>query len=179
MQAYLDSFVAFIAANREWAPWLVFLLALGETTAFVSILIPSTAILVGIGALVATGALDFWPLFVACTAGALVGSCFSYWLGDRFGPAIAQMWPLSRDPGLVRRSADAFARWGAFAVLIGHFFGPLRAIVFAGAGFSDMRMRTFMLANIPGCIAWAFLIPKSGEIGGDIVGAAWRALSGA
>jgi len=179
MDAIFDQIIRFVDEHRGWAPLLVFLLALGETTAFVSILIPSTAILVGIGALVATGALDFWPLFVACAVGALVGSSFSYWLGMRYGPAIAQMWPLNRDAGLVQRSADAFARWGAAAVLVGHFFGPLRAIVFAGAGFSDMRLRTFMLANVPGCIAWAFVIPKSGEVGGDVVGALWRTLGGA
>jgi membrane protein DedA with SNARE-associated domain len=179
MESLFSPIVAFVEANREWAPALVFLLALGETIAFVSILIPSTALLVGIGALVATGALEFMPLFLSAAAGALVGSSFSYWLGDHYGPAIARMWPLNKDPSLVQRSTDAFARWGAAAVLIGHFFGPLRAIVFAGAGFSDMKLRTFMLANVPGAILWAYLIPKSGEIGGDVVGALWRSLTGA
>jgi membrane protein DedA with SNARE-associated domain len=179
MDAFFAPIVDFVDANRAWAPTIVFLLALGETVAFVSILIPSTALLVGIGALVAAGALDFTPLFFAAAAGALVGSTFSYWLGRYYGPAIAHMWPLNRDPGLVRRGSDAFARWGSAAVLIGHFFGPLRAIVFAGAGFSDMRMRAFMLANVPGAIAWAFLVPKSGEVGGDVVGAIWRSLTGA
>jgi hypothetical protein len=36
-----------------------------------------------------------------------------------------------------------------------------------------------MLANVPGAIAWAFVIPKSGEVGGDVVGAIWRSLTGA
>lgn len=176
MEAYLSPIVDFVAANRDWAPTLVFLLALGETIAFISILIPSTALLVAIGALVASGALTFMPLFLAASAGALVGSTFSFWLGRRYGPAIADMWPLNRDPALVQRSSDAFGRWGSMAVLIGHFFGPLRAIVFAGAGFSDMRTRVFMLANVPGAIAWAYLIPKSGELGGDAIGALWRTL---
>jgi len=178
MDAYLTAIVDFVSAHRAWAGPIVFLLALGETVAFVSILIPSTAILVGVGALVATGALDFAPLFIGAALGALVGSTFSYWLGRRYGPAITHMWPLNRDPGLVQRSSDAFARWGSAAVLIGHFFGPLRAIVFAGAGFSDMRTRAFQLANVPGAIAWAFLIPKSGELGGDVLGAVWRAVGG-
>ena len=32
---------------------------------------------------------------------------------------------------------------------------------------------------MPGAIAWAYLIPKSGEIGGDVIGALWRAVFGA
>jgi membrane protein DedA with SNARE-associated domain len=179
MDAIIAQIIEFVRSNRDWAPLIVFLLALGETTAFVSILIPSTALLVGLGALVAAGALDFAPVFVAAAAGALIGSSFSYWLGWRFGPAIAGMWPLNRDPALLARGNAAFARWGAGAVLIGHFVGPLRAIVFAGAGFSAMRLLAFQRANVPGAVAWAFVVPKSGEIGGDVVGHLWQAAFGA
>ncbi len=178
MEGFLTAIVDFVSANRAWAGLIVFLLALAETIAFVSILIPSTAILVGIGALVAAGALDFAPLFVGAASGALVGSTFSYWLGRRYGPAVMDMWPLNRDPGLVRRGSDAFARWGPAAVMIGHFVGPLRSVAFVAAGFSDMRTRVFQLANVPGALAWAFLIPKSGELGGDALGALWRSVGG-
>ncbi len=178
MQDFIDATLAWISANRDWAPLIVFLLALGETTAFISILIPSTAILVGIGALVATGALDFAPLWVAASAGALVGSSFSYWIGRRFGPAVLVMWPMSRDPEMTERGMAAFAKWGPGAVLVGHFFGPLRAVAFLAAGMSAMRFAVFQLVNIPGALAWAFVIPKSGEIGGDVAGWLWRALTG-
>lgn len=179
MDAFISGIVDFISANRAWAPVLVFLLALGETVVFFSLFIPSTAILVGIGALVAADALDFTPLFVAAAAGSLIGSTFSYWVGLRYGPTITKVWPLDRDPALVKRGADAFARWGAASVLLGHFIGPLRAIAFVAAGFSAMRLATFQLANVPGAIAWAFLVPKSGQLGGDAIGSAWRALTGA
>ena len=117
MEAMLATVVDFVSAHRDWAPVLVFLLALGETIAFVSILIPSTAILVGVGALVAAGGLDFAPLWVGASLGALIGSTFSYWLGDRFGPRMLALWPLNKDPALVARGTSAFARWGAVTVL--------------------------------------------------------------
>ena len=179
MQAFVTGFVDFVSANRDWAPLFVFLLALAETTAFVSLLIPSTAILLGVGALIATGALDFTPLFIAAAAGALIGSSFSYWLGLRWGPAVLGLWPLNREPALVARGTDAFARWGAGAVLIGHFVGPLRSVAFLTAGVSTMPVLVFQLANVPGAIVWAFVVPKSGEISGEALGAAWRALVGA
>ena len=179
MQAAFAAVVGFVGAHRDWAPALVFLLALGETVAFVSILIPSTAILVGVGGLVAAGGLDFAPLWVGASLGALVGSSFSFWLGSRYGPRMLRAWPLNRDPELVERGTSAFARWGGLAVLIGHFFGPLRAVVFLIAGVSAMRLVAFQPANVPGALAWAYLVPKSGEIGGNVIGALWQALFGA
>jgi membrane protein DedA with SNARE-associated domain len=179
MQALLAGIVDFVSAHRAWAPALVFLLALGETTAFVSILIPSTAILVGIGALVAAGGLDFAPVWTAAALGALVGSTLSYWLGGRFGPRMLGLWPLNRDPALVARGTSAFARWGAATVLAGHFIGPLRSVVFLVAGVSAMRMIAFQVANVPGALVWAYVVPKSGELGGSAIGAVWRGLFGA
>jgi membrane protein DedA with SNARE-associated domain len=179
MEALLAAVVDFVSAHRGWAPVLVFLLALGETVAFVSILIPSTAILVGVGALVAAGGLDFAPLWVAASLGALVGSTFSYWLGDRFGPRMLRLWPFSKDPELVARGTSSFARWGAVTVLAGHFIGPLRSVVFLVAGVSAMRLSAFLAANVPGALAWAYVVPKSGELGGNALAALWQGLFGA
>ena len=57
--------------DRRWS-W-----ARRRRPAFLSIAIPSTAILVGIGALVATGAIDFMPIWLGAALGALIGSTFS------------------------------------------------------------------------------------------------------
>ena len=170
MDNIFSPLLEFISVNRSWAPLVVFLLAFGETVAFVSLFLPSTAILIGVGALVAAGSLDFWPVFVAGAAGAISGSTISYALGHRYGPAMLASWPLNRDRAMVARGSAAFARWGAWAVLAGHFVGPLRAVAFIAAGFSRMRSAQFMAANIPGAIAWAYLIPKSGEMGADATG---------
>jgi membrane protein DedA with SNARE-associated domain len=178
MEALFAGVVDFVSAHRAWAPLLAFLLALGETLAFVSILIPSTAILAGVGALVAAGALEFAPLWAGAALGALIGSTFSYWLGGRVGPRMLRIWPLSRDPGLVARGTSAFARWGAFTVFAGHFIGPLRSVVFLVAGVSAMGRLAFLVANVPGALAWAYVVPKSGEIGGDVLGALWQRLFG-
>ena len=89
------------------------------------------------------------------------------------------VWPLNKDPDAVDRSQRAFSRWGPGAVFVGHFFGPLRAIVFIAAGVSMMRTLRFQLANVPGALIWAYAIPKSGEIGGSVIGHLWRGLFGA
>ena len=79
------------------------------------------------------------------------------------------VWPLNRDP---QRSsaAAAFARWGAGAVFVGHFFGPLRSVVFITARHATMRRRV-QAGERAGAPIWAFVIPKSGESAAAALGA--------
>ena len=102
------------------------------------------------------------------------------WLGCRYGPSDAERLAAQQGPGARSSAASqAFARWGPGAVFVGHFFGPLRSIVFIAAGVSLMRALRFQLANIPGALIWAYAIPKSGEIGGSVLGHLWSSLFGA
>jgi membrane protein DedA with SNARE-associated domain len=55
MDELANSFIAFIERNQDWLPLIMVVFAAAETTAFLSILIPSTAVLVAVGALAATG----------------------------------------------------------------------------------------------------------------------------
>ncbi len=176
MDAIVTPVLDFISAHRAWAPLFAFLVAFAETAALVSLLIPSTAILIGVGGLVAAGALDFGPVFAGAALGALAGSTLSFWLGRRYGEEIFSAWPLSRQPELAERGRNAFARWGGGAVLIGHFFGPLRSVAFLLAGAAAMRALAFQLANAPGAVIWAYVTPKAGELGGDALSALWRSL---
>ena len=179
MEALYGAIIDFLVANKHWAPYLAFLLALGETIAFVSIAIPSTAFLVGVGGLIATGALSFTPIWIGAVLGAFVGSTFSWWLGQHYGGRMLAVWPFSREPALVERGTQAFRRWGGGAIFIAHFFGPLRAVAFLIAGVSSMSLLGFQLANVPGVLVWAYVIPKSGEVGGTIIGHIWRGIFGA
>jgi membrane protein DedA with SNARE-associated domain len=179
LEALLGHVVDFVGANARWAPYLAFAFAFAETLAFFSILVPSTAILVAVGGLVATGSLQLFPVWIGASLGALAGSTFSWWLGRRYGTALLNVWPLNKDPGAVERGTRAFQKWGPGAVFVGHFFGPLRSIVFVAAGIATMRKLRFQLANIPGALIWAYAIPKSGEIGGNVIGHLWRSLFGA
>lgn len=178
MYAALQGLLDFVRENAGWAPYLAFVFAFAETMAFVSILIPSTAILIGVGGLVATGALQMLPLWAGAALGSLLGSTVSWWLGRRFGPGILAMGPLRSRQPTVERGKAMFVRYGPAAVLIGHFFGPLRAVAFVLAGAAAMSFLRFQFANVPGALVWAYVIPKSGEVGGDVIGHLWRSLAG-
>jgi membrane protein DedA with SNARE-associated domain len=177
MNGWIDSFIAFIERNKDWLPLIMAVFAAAETTAFLSILIPSTAVMVAVGALVATGEVSFWPLWAGATVGAMAGSFFSYWLGRRYGTTMLQMRPLRDHPEMVDKARAAFTKYGPVTVLIGHFTTVFRPVVFLLAGTSGMQLARFAVWNILGCVAWAFLIPKLGEFGGDILGWLWSYFS--
>jgi membrane protein DedA with SNARE-associated domain len=176
MDGWTESVLTLVRENREWAFWIALVFALGENLAFVSILIPSTAILMGVGALVATGELSLLPIFLGAALGAIIGSFLSYGIGWRYGAAILRLWPLRNHPEHVERGNAAFLRWGPIAVLIGHFFGPLRAVVFVMAGISRIPLAIFVPVNIVGCIGWAYLTPLVGEVAGHVIGKVWTML---
>ena len=173
MDSIAQIFIGWIERNQAWLPLIMVVFAAAETTAFLSFVIPSTAVLMAVGAMVATGAVSFWPLWAGAAAGAVIGSTFSYWLGLRYGQTVLQMRPLSSHPELVEKAGAAFAKYGLSTIFIGHFLTFLRPVVFLMAGMSRMRFGTFMLWNLLGCIAWAYLIPKLGQFGGDIFGWLW------
>lgn len=176
MESVVATVVEFVSTHRAWAPLIVGLFAFAETLAFVSLLIPSTAILIGIGGLVAAGALEFDPVWLGASVGAVIGPTLSWWIGLRYGDAALKSWPLNKRPQTVARGMALFRRWGVWAVLVGHFFGPLRSIAFLAAGAASMRWLVFQAANIPGAVLWAYLTPKAGELGGHALAAIWRML---
>jgi len=168
--------IAFMERHQEWSFWLALVFATAETTALLSVLVPSTAILVGAGAAVATGAIPFLPIWAGASLGALAGSTFSWWLGHRFGAQILVMWPLRNHPDLVDQAGKYFHKWGSVAVILGHFIGPLRPVIFVFAGMMKMGFPIFMAFNVIGALSWAYVVPKFGEIGGIIIGWVWTAL---
>jgi membrane protein DedA with SNARE-associated domain len=179
MDGAVQALIDFAHANEPLIFWLVLALATAEATVIVSIFFPTTAILIGLGALVAVDALAFGPIFAGAAIGAVLGSTLSWWLGRQYGDRLMRVWPLSRHPETLLRGLDFIRRRGASGVLIGHFVGALRPIVFVVAGMSRLALWKFTAWNVGGAMVWAFVVPKSGELGGDVIGWLWRAAGGA
>ncbi|MBA3911391.1 MAG: DedA family protein [Rhodobacter sp.] len=173
MDALIDATLTFVRENAAWAFWISLVFALGETLALVSIFIPSTAILLGVGALVATGQVSFLPIWAGAALGAVIGSNISYAIGWYYGDTLLSFRPIRKRSDLIDRGRAAFRRWGALAVLIGHFFGPLRAVVFLMAGMARVPFLVFGPINVAGSLLWAYVTPKFGEVAGRIFGWVW------
>jgi membrane protein DedA with SNARE-associated domain len=172
--AYSDAVLAFVREYRALMPIVVFILAFGESLAFVSLIFPFWGMLVALGALVgASGSLDFWLVMTAAAVGAALGDWLSYWLGYHYHDQIARMWPLNRYPDLLPKGRAFFDKWGAWAIVIGRFSGPLRASVPIVAGAVEMPAVTFQIANWASAFLWAFVLLMFG----DALGHAWTLIS--
>jgi membrane protein DedA with SNARE-associated domain len=153
--AYLEGILAFVRVNQAWLAPAVFLMAFCESLAFVSLLVPATAILGGLGLLIGAGDLPFWTPFLSAVAGAFLGDWISYEIGRRFKDDVKRMWPFSRQPQLFERGEEMFRKYGAPGYFGGRFIGPLRAVFPLICGIAAMRPAVFQATNAASAVAWA------------------------
>lgn len=168
MQPSIDAIVAFVQANQAWAAPVAFLLAFGESLAFVSLFLPSTVILVAIGGLLGASGIDVWTVVFAAWLGGSLGYAISYWLGFYFKDQITSFWPFRDYPNMMQRGEVFFEKYGIFGVFLGHFFGPVRAVVPVIAGMAAMPQIPFQIANITSAFIWA-----AGVIAPSFYGLKW------
>ena len=173
LEAYGQQIIDFVREHKAWAAPVVFALAFGESLAFISLLIPAWAALVGIGVLIGSSGLNFWPIWVAGAIGAALGDWLSYWVGGKLGPPVAHVWPLSRHPDLIPKGERFMTKWGVLGIFIGRFFGPLRASVPLVAGIFRMPYWRFQFANFTSAFVWAGVLLTLGDVVSKIFKLAW------
>ena len=172
-EQYVQPVIEFVRANGVWGAPLVFVLAFPESIAFFSLLVPAWGILVGIGVLLQSSGLSFWPIWVAASIGAALGDWLSYWIGKKLEYAVQHIWPLSRHPDLIPKGEAFVKKWGALAIVIGRFFGPLRASVPLVAGIFEMPYWRFQIANFSSAFLWAWVLLTIGDVVSKIVQWMW------
>jgi membrane protein DedA with SNARE-associated domain len=164
VEAYVQPVIDFARTHQAWAAPVVFALCFAESLAFISLLIPAWAALVGIGTLIAAGGLNFWPIWIAGSVGAALGDWLSYWIGVKLGKGVYNIWPLSKHPALIPKGEAFVTKWGALAIFIGRFSGPLRATVPLVAGIFAMPFWRFQLANFSSALVWAAVLLTLGDV---------------
>ena len=168
MQPYIDAIVAFVQANQAWAAPVAFLLAFGESLAFVSLFLPSTVILVAIGGLLGASGIDVWTVVIA----AWIGGCLGYAL-----LLLDRLLLQGRDPqhlAVPRLPADDGARRQVLRELryLRRLPRPLlrprarRDPVIAG--MAAMPQLQFQIANVASAFLWA-----AGVIAPSFYGLKW------
>jgi membrane protein DedA with SNARE-associated domain len=163
LHAIVQHVTEFVRDHGEWAAPIVFVLAFAESLAFISLLVPAWAALVGIGALISSGGINFWPVWIAASLGAALGDWLSYWIGLKLEYSVQHIWPLSRHPDLIPRGEAFVKKWGILGVFIGRFFGPLRASVPLVAGIFEMPYWRFQMANFSSAFVWAGVLLTLGD----------------
>ena len=119
MQNFADATIAFIQNHEAWAAPIVFGLSFCE---FLRVRIagrPRHGDFIGVGGLIGASGIAFWSVWIAAAFGAFVGDWLAYEIAAHFKDEIANWWPLSRNPALLRRAIIFFQRWGIVAVFVG------------------------------------------------------------
>ena len=151
----LHQLVSWLGAHPGWAGLIVGAIACAEALAFIGMLVPGATLMIGAGALVGLGVLDFWSMFAWAVAGAIAGDGVSYWIGHRYKDKLRALRPLRERPALLERGEAFFRRHGGKSVLLARFVGPVRPIVPVVAGMLGMRPSRFYLYNALSALAWA------------------------
>lgn len=157
--------ITFIQQHQLLGSAVVFLLAFCESFAFVSLLVPATTILLGLGGLMGAVGIAFWPIWTAAALGAIVGDWLAYELAFRARDYVLAMRPFAGNPNIVRRANELIGRWGLIGVFVGRFFGPLRAVVPIAAGLCQMPWWRFQIANLASALLWASAVLTPGFLG--------------
>ncbi len=156
--------LAFVHQHRDWAAPVVFLFAFCESVAFLSLMVPATIILLGLGVLIGENGLDFWTVWIAAAAGAICGDWLSYWLGKKFSTRVGDIWPLTRFPASCRRASASSRSTGCRASSSAAFSGPCgRPAV--DAGICAMPILHFQAANVASAFVWSGAMLAPGAIG--------------
>lgn len=171
----VSAVVEFLTAHPHVAYLVVFLLALSESVPIIGVVVPGTAMILALSALVPSGVLLLWPLLLAATLGAIAGDGLSFWLGHRYQQEILGLWPLNRNPDLIARSEAFFSRHGDKSVFLARFTPGVRAFVPLLAGMLRMPAGRFYAVNVISALVWA----PSHILPGVLVGATFSLLGAA
>lgn len=158
IESFVAAIVAFVQQNQHMIAPVTFLVAFLESFCFLSIIWPGTAILIGISALLVQSGIEWavlWPAILSAGVGGAVGYAISYWIGAYYKDGIKLLYPFSRHPEMLDRGQVFFDKWGAISVFLGHFFGPVRAVIPVIAGMYALPQWQFQIANIVSSFMWA------------------------
>jgi membrane protein DedA with SNARE-associated domain len=158
MDTIIATLDGWIRAGAGWAPAAVFIITFLESLPGISLLVPATALLVAVGAVLGTGTLEPGPIVIAAITGAIVGDAVGFWISRAVGPRVVRRWLPRSQRRAYARALLLFRRWGWAAVFFGRFLGPVRAVAPLMAGVARMRERHFQAANIASAIVWVPLM---------------------
>ena len=165
LQPYLDYF----ALHPNWALALVFLIAMGEALLVIGLFVPSTAVLVGAGALVGAGKLPFWPIMIAAILGCVAGDQISFWAGRIYGDRLRGMWPLRNYPHLLAKGEAYVKDHGGKSIAIGRFVPGIKSVVPGIAGMFGMSQTFFLSVNVASGIVWGAMHVLPGVLLGQAI----------
>ncbi len=122
--------------------------------------IPSEAIMAPAGYLVSQGQLSFMGVMISSTLGVLAGTLLTYFIGlyggrkfiDKYGKYF-----LLKD-SFIERSESYFKKHGTITIFTCRFVPAVRQVISLPAGWSKMKLETFITYTAIGSAMWNFIL---------------------
>jgi membrane protein DedA with SNARE-associated domain len=130
--------------------------------------LPGETALIVAGGLAAAGQLSLPAVILVAAVAATTGDMLGYWIGRRGGRRL-----LLREGRFaahrhhaVAKADHYFERYGVTTVFFARFIPGVRVVGALAAGASEMRWRSFAIANVLGCITWATTVASFAYVAG-------------
>ncbi len=156
---------------REYGTWtylVLFMIIFSETGFVVTPFLPGDSLLFVIGALGATGALNFKLTLILLIIAAIGGNTLNYFIGRILGDKILSM----KNSRLIKKEylhkTQAFyKKHGGKAIILSRFIPIIRTFAPFVAGIGKMNFIKFCFFNIIGGLAWVLLFMFAGFFFGN------------
>jgi|SRR5262245_50789146 len=130
--------------------------------------VPSEAIMLYGGFLVARGQESLAVIVIAGVLGNLIGSWIAYWIGRAKGREWAlRLKFLHVTEARLERADRWFDRWGSWAVLLSRCIPIVRTFISLPAGIARMPFWRFTILTVIGCIPWVTALALAGRAAGS------------
>jgi membrane protein DedA with SNARE-associated domain len=154
IEQLFQSLLPSIEHFHSLAYWLAFAMAFAETALVVGLIVPGSTLLLLLGALTATGKIDFAGVLWFGVVGAVFGDNLNYWLGKRYGQSWLKSGVWFLKPEYFELAHEFFDRNGAKSVFLGRFIPSIKEVAPFVAGSAGMHQGPFLFWNLLGGIGW-------------------------
>lgn len=135
---------------------ILFLIIFAETGFVVTPFLPGDSLLFAAGAIAAsTQVLNPWYMILLLSAAGILGNTVNYYIGFHFGSKLIETGKLPFVKREHLEKAEAFyAKYGAWAIVLGRFLPFIRTFVPFVAGIGKMNWKKYMVYNVIGAFTW-------------------------
>lgn len=161
--------VEIIKDYGTWTYLVLFMIIFSETGFVVTPFLPGDSLLFVIGALGASGALNFKLALVLLIIAAVVGNTINYFIGKMIGHKLLAM----KNSRIIKKEylykTQAFyKKHGGKAIILSRFLPIIRTFAPFVAGLGKMNFSKFFLYNCIGGVTWVMLFMFAGFFFGNI-----------
>ncbi|GAB6154257.1 DedA family protein [Desulfosporosinus burensis] len=161
--------VEIIKDYGTWSYLVLFMIIFSETGFVVTPFLPGDSLLFVIGALGASGALNFKLALVLLIFAAVVGNTVNYFIGKMIGHKLLAM----KNSRIIKKEylykTQAFyKKHGGKAIILSRFLPIIRTFAPFVAGLGKMNFSKFFLYNCVGGVSWVMLFMFAGFFFGNI-----------